>query len=243
MIIYCPTIKEAEELYSYCIGKLQGTKVGLYHASLEQTKRDEVHRKFQFDDIKVLVATEAFGMGIDKPDIRTIVNYGPTKSIESYYQQVISCNSVLLINSRVGPQETDKKAVVYEFSCIFLNKKQLLYYSRADFSALSRRIVSFEEIDRIAELEKKLEQMVKYATSVECRRRLLLQYFGETVDPVNCGTCDNCINIDKSDQKLVDMTKETVLFLQAVKQTGERYGFGIKRENYVVIVKECLITC
>ncbi len=89
MIIYCPTIREAEEVYSYTVGKLQGTKVGLYHASLSPDKREEIHKNFQIDNIKVLVATEAFGMGIDKPDIRTIVNYGPTKSLESYYQQVI----------------------------------------------------------------------------------------------------------------------------------------------------------
>ena len=88
MIVYCPTIKEAEELYSYFVAKMKGTKVGLYHASLGQAKRDEVHQGFQFDNIKLLVATEAFGMGIDKPDIRTIINYGPTKSVESYYQQV-----------------------------------------------------------------------------------------------------------------------------------------------------------
>ena len=113
MIIYCPTIKDTEAVYAaanyilstteYKAGNIISVRVdpsGMYHASLSDQDRQNVHTLFMQDDVHVLVATEgkpisialngeAFGMGIDKPDIRTIINYGPTRSIEAYYQQVI----------------------------------------------------------------------------------------------------------------------------------------------------------
>ena len=92
---------------------------------------------------------------------------------------------------------------------------------------MSHRVVSNEDIERIPELEKKLEQMLKYATSAECRRKLLLEYFGEKVEVTNCGNCDNCLNTNKNEQTHIDMSKETELYLKAVQQTGEKYGLSM----------------
>ena len=97
---------------------------------------------------------------------------------------------------------------------------------------MSHRVVSNEDIERIPELEKKLEQMLKYATSAECRRKLLLEYFGEKVEVTNCGNCDNCLNTNKNEQTHIDMSKETELYLKAVQQTGEKYGLSM-----------CLLVC
>lgn len=84
-IIYCPTIQETEDLAQFL--KLRGAKAAFYHGKMDYAFRNQIHMQFAQDELNIIVATIAFGMGVDKPDVRTVIHYGPSKSIESYYQE------------------------------------------------------------------------------------------------------------------------------------------------------------
>ncbi|MFO7873730.1 MAG: DNA helicase RecQ [Bacteroidales bacterium] len=166
-IIYCLSRKKVEELAATL--QVNGIRALPYHAGLESTVRISNQDKFLMEDADVIVATIAFGMGIDKPDIRYVIHHDFPKSLEAYYQET----------GRGGRDEG-------EGNCI-------AFYSYEDIQKMEK----FLKGKPVAEQEigvQLLNETVAYAESSICRRKTLLNYFGEIYDKENCGSCDNCLN-------------------------------------------------
>ncbi|KUG08728.1 DNA helicase RecQ [Solirubrum puertoriconensis] len=166
-IVYCLSRKQCETL----AGKLKekGFRAGFYHAGMTDRARSEVQEQFLRDDLQVICATVAFGMGIDKSNVRWVIHYNLPKNIEGYYQEI----------GRGGRDGAAAEAV--------------LFYSYADVAQL-RDMITKDADPRLAQLNTtKLERMQQFAEAASCRRRILLAYFGEVLDK-DCGNCDICRN-------------------------------------------------
>ena len=188
-IIYCLSRKKVEELAE--ILQANDIQAKAYHAGMDSAMRSQTQDDFIMEKIDVIVATIAFGMGIDKPDVRYVIHYDIPKSLEGYYQET----------GRAGRDGGEGQCIA------FYNNKDL------------QKLEKFLEGKPLAEQDigrQLLRETTAYAESSVCRRKLLLHYFGETYEIENCGNCDNCLNPKKQieAQDMLEALIETVIALK-----------------------------
>ena len=193
-IIYCFSRRETEELAEDL--NAQGLPARPYHAGLDAETRRQTQEDFIRDRVPIIVATIAFGMGIDKPDIRLVVHHSLPKSLEGYYQET----------GRAGRDGLPSDCV--------------LYFSSADKAKQDYFINQIEDAAEQRNARQKLAKMVDFAQLPTCRRRVILEYFGEQWPDEDCGGCDVCLNSSEE----FDAGPIAQKILSAVIKTGERFG-------------------
>ncbi len=197
VIIYCVTVVDTEKVAGLLVDK--GIDAKAYHAGIGD--RSEVQKGFMDDTYKCIVATIAFGMGIDKSDVRHVVHYGCPKNIESYYQEI----------GRAG-----RDGAVAECT---------MFYRPKDFHTNMYFIGKIQDPRFKKQSKDLLETISKYVNTKDCRRRFIIEYFNQRTDVMNCKFCDNCTtNIRKIDARHEQMLFDVIETIQALGSMGMTYG-------------------
>lgn len=195
-IIYCYSRKSADDLANKL--KREGHRALPYHAGLKSDLRTETQDRFIKDNVEIIVATVAFGMGIDKSNVRFVIHYDLPKNLETYYQET----------GRAGRDGEESDCIIF--------------FSRSDMGKISYFIEQKEDEAEKQIAYKKLRDMVTFCESGTCRRKILLEYFGETYNETNCGNCDNCLD----PKETIDGTIIAQKIVSCVSQIGERFGIN-----------------
>lgn len=197
-VIYCATRKTVEGLVTKL--KERGFSVSGYHGGMEADLRQKNQEDFMFNKTRIIVATNAFGMGIDKPDVRFVIHYNMPKNMEAYYQE-----------AGRGGRDGDKSHCILMYSPSDVVKQKLIMES--EHSSPEREALQY----------KNLQYLIDFCHTNDCLRNKILTYFGEDIVSDNCNNCSNCL--DKSE--MVDITVEAQKILSCIYRVQQRYGINV----------------
>ncbi len=204
-IVYCSTRAQVDKIYDELNGR--GVAVAKYHAGMEDAERAAEQEDFSYDRRTVMVATNAFGMGIDKSNIGYVIHYNMPKSVEAYYQEA----------GRAGRDGSDAECVLFFSPGDVVTAKYLIDNGNENEE------LSPAERERVLEAEhERLDAMVGYCKTRDCLRGYILEYFGQPHD-ATCGNCSTCL----ADYVDVDITKEAQMILSCVRRVRDRLGYSV----------------